>query len=132
MQTTCIYFYFCYDIFVGERNTKNKKIILDLLEKNHLLTLKEMSKKLPEIDFSIIYRNIKKFVESGLVNEVNISSGEVAYEIKSDSHDHFVCDNCNKVESIFLEKDRLNKNLPNGYKVKLGHNIIHGFCNKCN
>ena len=116
---------------MNKRHTKNKDLLLEAFSKKHLLTLKELSELLPNIDFSTIYRNVKKFVEDGTVNEVNLNSETVAYELNKDSHDHFVCDNCNFVESVHLDSDSVQKKLPRGFKVSIGRNIIHGTCNKC-
>lgn len=113
------------------RQTKNKKLILTALKRHHILSAKELSELFPDIDFSTIYRNLKRFVDDGLVREVKTGSETVSYEKARDSHDHFVCNSCEDVKEIKIESSYLQKYLPRGYQINLGQNIIKGTCNKC-
>ena len=101
------------------------------LKAHHSLSAKELSSLLPKLDFSTVYRNLKRFVEDGLVREVNTGTDTVSYELAEKSHDHFVCDECDGVKEIKIEASYLQKYLPRGYRINLGQNIIKGTCNKC-
>lgn len=101
------------------------------LKTHHSLSAKELSSLLPKLDFSTIYRNLKRFVEDGILRAVNTGSESVSYEIAETKHDHFVCGSCERVKEIKIEASYLQKYLPRGYSINLGQNIIKGTCNKC-
>ena len=82
------------------RNTKNKDCILELFEKFHTLTAKQVSKKFPEMEFSTIYRNLERFIEDRVLKEVYTKSKTKTYELANCLHDHFVCETCNLVKSV--------------------------------
>lgn len=112
------------------RNTKNKNCILKLFEKFHTLTAKQISKKFPDMELSTIYRNLERFVEDKILKEVYTKSKTKTYELANCLHDHFVCENCNLVESVKIQitwKKIISKEL----KIKEGGVVIYGTCQKC-
>lgn len=113
------------------RETKNKDKILNLFKKEKILSAKDISNHLPEIDFSTIFRNLKRFVDDNILREVNISADTVSYERAEDVHDHFVCDSCHKVIHIELDERKFINILPKNFEVKVGRNIFHGKCSNC-
>jgi|AntAceMinimDraft_1070359.scaffolds.fasta_scaffold03960_6 Fe2+ or Zn2+ uptake regulation protein len=115
---------------MNQRTTKHKVAITALLKKKHLLTLKELSEQLPAIDFSTIYRNIKKSVQDGIINEVQIDKDTVAYELVSEPHDHAICERCNDVQTILLP-ETVRGVVPAGFSIQFGKNIIRGVCKLC-
>lgn len=105
---------------------KNK--ILTVLEKNHLLSISDIHKKIKGADFSTIYRNVEKLVSEDEIKKVIFDKDNVVYEInnKSDNHDHFLCIKCGDVEEMHISSNKL---LTNHTVTDI---IIRGLCFACN
>jgi Fe2+ or Zn2+ uptake regulation protein len=116
----------CYFQQMQRRNTRNKEIILDTFKGKHALTVHEICELRPEIEGSTIYRNMKRFVEDGVLREVYTSHNATAYELAQNTeHDHFVCEKCNNVELISIRKDTLKIPLP------ITDITVRGLCRNC-
>jgi len=113
------------------RNTINKKRILDIFEKKHALTVRELGKLLPDIDKSVLYRNVERFVKDNVLRQVYINPKIIAFERINEEHDHFVCDNCYNVQGINNVNSIIKDILPKGVSVSRGGVVIHGTCKKC-
>ncbi|MFT5280767.1 MAG: Fe2+ or Zn2+ uptake regulation protein [Flavobacteriaceae bacterium] len=111
--------------------TKNKEEILNVFEKKHTLSVKEISSLLPHIDQSTIYRNIKKFITKEILKEVHTDKEEVFYEKTGDVHDHFICDDCDDIQALHIKKEYLERIVPIGCHIKNGSLTVHGNCHKC-
>lgn len=111
------------------RTTKHKKAILKLFENNHLLSAKELKQKITDADQSTIYRNLSRLERSGELRRVQIDE-VTKYELaeKHGDHDHFICNNCAKVEVIFLEEAAISTQLPTSEDFSV---TVRGVCNQC-
>jgi Fe2+ or Zn2+ uptake regulation protein len=130
LRLSCNNIFYWYNKKVKRRNTKNKNYILDLFEKYHTLTAKEISERIPDAEKSTIYRNLKRFMSDKLLHEVHTNNKEKTYELSGHLHDHFICNDCDKIESINIKKI-LNDVIPSGSKIKKGGIVIYGICKKC-
>jgi Fe2+ or Zn2+ uptake regulation protein len=79
-----------------------KEHILKLLAKKHLLTIAEIHKAIPDADYSTVFRNIEQLLADKKIKRVMIDNKSVAYESAHESHDHFICNDCGKVEKIHI------------------------------
>lgn len=123
------------------RNTKQKQYILTILkESDKPMSINEIyghiSKKLPKIAKSTIYRNIDSLLNQNLIEKYHLTDSELYYRIKADHDDHkhfVVCDDCKQVFDlptcpIHMIEDAMEEE---GFKIK-GHQIqISGTCRKC-
>lgn len=91
MQFTCIM-----------RTNVYKEKILSLLRKKHFLTIAEIHTLLPEADHSTIFRNVDQLLKNKEVRKIMIDSRLVAYESVHENHDHFICNDCGKVEVVHV------------------------------
>jgi Fe2+ or Zn2+ uptake regulation protein len=108
------------------RNSLHKNKILSILKKDHLLTISEIHKKIPEVDYSTVFRNIEQLLEEGAIKKVLINKKITGYEKLDDNHYHFVCNKCGKVEPI-REKITNSK-----FKDKeITDIIVRGNCHSC-
>ena len=116
MQSTCIM-----------RTNIYREKIIDILMKNHLLTISDIHVLIPKSDYSTIFRNIENLCKDKVVKKVVIDKGVVLYEFATDDmHDHFICDDCGKCETIHLDKDF-------GLGRKIVKDILlKGTCADCN
>jgi Fe2+ or Zn2+ uptake regulation protein len=113
----------------SRRNTKQKTAILNVLEDNHLLSAQELSELLPDINESTIYRNLQRLFDDGKVQKVEVRA-ETKYELLDahGDHEHFVCEECNDIKSIYLDPESVEQAIPasGGFTV-----TVRGICNSC-
>lgn len=124
---------------MNQRNTKQKKLILDILLKDRTHpTIKKIYQMVQEIDFSIgqatVYRNVNKLVEEGKIRRISNLEEAIRYDGNMILHDHFICKKCGRIIDLF-DNDyyRLQKKIESKYSVKVEQitNICEGLCNDC-
>ncbi len=102
-----------------------KEYILKLLKKKHLLTIAEIHKAIPTADYSTVFRNVEQLLAERKIKRVMINNKFTAYESYQESHDHFICVDCGKIEEV-----NISHNLIKGRKI---HDVtVRGSCSKCN
>lgn len=121
-----------------QRMTKQRKAILDCLK---LTTrplsieeiLSEVSKQVPKLNLSTLYRNLKELVQDKEVQTHDLPGNSTRYEIMSASHTHhFLCQKCNRLFNIELCPKDILSMVPKDF-VMHGHYItITGLCSDCN
>ncbi len=112
------------------RTSPYKDTIISILKSSHLLSLQEVHERLPQADFSTIFRNLEQLCRDGVAQKVMVSKDTVLYEAVGTraAHDHFVCTNCGEIASVVLPKKNLS--LPSGSVVT--DVMIRGVCGVCN
>lgn len=98
------------------------------------LIYERVRQQIPSISLGTVYKNIRAFVESGLLREVSPHHGTLRLETKVDEHHHLVCTRCKAIIDIDdkdLEPVRLKRKLPEGFQVKRFSVEIHGLCASC-
>ena len=104
-------------------NTTRDKI-LQTLTQQHLQSLDDLQTALPEVDFSTIYRNIQQLVADAVVKTVVLDSKVVVYELATHQPDHFVCDDCDRVEVVDVPTTKLGKRVVRDV-------VVRGQCEDC-
>ncbi|MEX0651973.1 MAG: transcriptional repressor [Candidatus Paceibacterota bacterium] len=104
--------------------------IIKLLEKNHLLSISDIHKKISGVDYSTVYRNIEQLVVDEEIKKVVFDKGRIMYEVNNtqNNHDHFVCNSCGAVDE--LERPVFNLRLLKNHAVT--DVLVRGFCRNCN
>ncbi|MEA3322690.1 MAG: transcriptional repressor [Patescibacteria group bacterium] len=112
------------------RTNTYKDRVLDVLQKEHLMRISDIHKKVRGANYSTIYRNVEQLLFEGLIRKVVLDRGLVMYEFceEKNEHDHFLCTGCGMVEAIFAPA--LSLSLPDTYKVS--DLLVRGLCKKCN
>ncbi len=114
-------------------NSKKREKILNLFSKGHLLTANQVVGLLTDIDRATIYRNLSLFVEQGQLREVNVRKGIASYELNKigDHHQHFICNNCEKVVPINIDESLFKNIVSAGIKVEDFELNLKGKCKDC-
>jgi len=115
-----------------EELMKNKNIklttarvkLLEILEKADRPLCYEEFKTDISMDKATFYRNISKFEEEGILNAFESNDKKRYFEVKQNSHAHFVCVVCNSVECI----KNIEISLP---EYEINNVIINGKCPSC-
>ncbi|BDQ04892.1 MAG: transcriptional repressor [Candidatus Dojkabacteria bacterium] len=122
-----------YLVMVRKYSVKRQRI-LQLFEDHHILTANEIVRLLPDIDRATIYRNLKYFVETGEIRQLQIQKNVMSYERfnPDDMHQHFLCRNCNKVLKIYgIDKNYIQSKLPHDVNVEFIDLNVIGVCDEC-
>lgn len=83
--------------------------ILEVLKKTHLISLSGIHKKIPDADFSTVFRIINRLQSRGLVRGVYIQKDIALYELhlENSTHDHFLCVDCGNIEIITIPRKNI-------------------------
>lgn len=123
-----------------KRNTKQKEIILDILQQHRIHpTTHEIymhaKEKFPNIGQATVYRNINNLVQEGLLIKLpNTNSESYHYDINIKPHSHLICNCCGKIVDIFdNDYENVIKRIEKNNKLKIDNItvILEGICPKC-
>lgn len=87
----------------------------------------------PTISLATLYKNINAMIEKDLLKEVKIVGMKNKYELTKKEHAHAICNNCGKVEDVFLDTKVLKDNLETTtqYYISQSDMNFFGECPKC-
>lgn len=120
------------------RNTKKRKIIVDMLKNNNKpLTAEEIyiGLKDEKINLSTVYRNLATLYESGIIEKNLSSDKKFYYSIKNNTHYHYlICNICKKM--VKLENCPVSEickkiSLDTGFDITSHLLEIKGVCLEC-
>ena len=124
----------------GYKFTEQRKAIIEVIGKkgehyNASEIFERVGKKIPDVSFSTIYRNIELLLGLGILKKISIEEGLNHFELASkDHHHHIICKSCGYVKEIDLcpykdiEKKRLDEI---GFEPMEHKFEIYGLCKKC-
>jgi len=117
----------------GLRHSKKRDLVLKVFQNGDLLDANEVCQQVSQVDRATIYRNLALFVEQGILREVNIKKGITHYELnkEGDHHQHFVCDDCNKVIPVDVDPNLIKSVIPAGVEVNDFELNLKGKCEEC-
>jgi len=121
------------------RLTSQRQVILEELKKvkshptaNEIYDM--VRKRLPRIGLGTVYRNLDLLAERGIINKLDVCGEQKRFDGNISPHYHIRCNQCNRVEDIFIERDmELEKNAASycNYKILDHHVQFSGICGKC-
>ena len=124
------------------RMTPSKELLIQFFldNQNRHIPSKELQKHvsryLPEVDRTTIYRNIEKLIELELVQELNLPKIGKAYQFIFDSkvHHYYICKACGEVkkgdQKLFRRIEKALKEMHDFSKAKLSV-VFYGSCSDC-
>lgn len=90
--------------------------------------------ELPSLSLGTVYKNIRAFLEAGLLREVSPHHGTLRLESNLAEHHHLVCTRCKAIvdlEESDVEPVRLRRRLPRGFRLHRYSVEFHGLCAAC-
>ncbi|NPA12527.1 MAG: transcriptional repressor [Aquificae bacterium] len=121
------------------RFTKQRKAILDILEKSQLpvhaediyISLKENGM---DISLSTVYRNLDMLVKEGLVIKSYMMNEDKARFALSDKKNYLICEKCGKI--VIIDNcpfDKFKEELKEVHQFEItGHSVeVYGICPDC-
>lgn len=91
-------------------------------------------RRIPSISLATVYKNIRLFVEHGLLREVTPHGPALRVDGNLEPHHHLVCSRCKSVQDIegeFIDFRRLSRQLPDGFDVTQPLVEVFGLCRRC-
>ena len=89
---------------------------------------------IPSISLGTVYKNIRTFVDAGLLREVSPHHGTLRLETHLDPHHHLVCSRCKAIVDIdqdAVEPVHWRRKPPAGCRVERYMVEFHGLCPAC-
>ena len=126
---------------IGLKVTPQRIAILKHLRehRNHPTAEKvhnELIKEYPAISLTTVYNTLSRFVEAGMIKELDIDPNKMRFDTCTDPHDHFHCRVCDNVYDVVYDLSILADNLKDKKNMD-GHNIdtininVKGVCKYC-
>src|SRR4051794_24969688 len=95
----------------------------------------QVRQRIPSISLGTIYKNVKTFLDSGVLREVTLHHGSLRLESNMTPHHHLVCSSCKAIFDIqesAVEPIQLPKTeLPAGFSVSQCRVEFVGVCRTC-
>ncbi len=92
---------------------------------------KDLQSDIPTLSKTTIYNTLNLFLEAGLLKALNIEDNETRYDIITESHGHFKCEECETIFNFNINIDSIETEDLNEYKVIDRNVYFKGFCPKC-
>ena len=95
----------------------------------------QLKPKYPDLSLGTVYRNLKKFCETGKAASVGVINGQEHFDANTSPHAHLVCSHCGAVVDVFQEffsqpeLDSLSQQL--GCAVQGAKVTFEGLCPQC-
>ena len=123
----------------GLAATHQRQVILEAVMALHghpspEAVFEKVQKKIPSISLATVYKNIRTFLDSGILREVSVHHGSLRVEANHRPHHHFVCTNCKTILDLPEEEFgpvQLRHKLPRGFQVQKFVVDVVGLCPKC-
>jgi Fur family transcriptional regulator, peroxide stress response regulator len=94
----------------------------------------KVRRQIPSISLATVYKNIRIFLDSGILQEVSLHYGSLRVEPNLRPHHHVVCVRCKTVTDLDeteLEPVRLKHKLPRGFQLQRIAVDVLGVCENC-
>jgi Fur family peroxide stress response transcriptional regulator len=94
----------------------------------------EVRKRIPAISLGTVYKNIKTFLDAGLLRELSLHHGSLRLDANLETHHHLVCRVCRSIMDLAddqVEPARIRGKLPRGFRVQRQSVEIIGVCASC-
>lgn len=98
------------------------------------LVYERVKRQIPAISLGTVYKNIKTFLDAGLLKEVSLHHGTQRLDANTDPHHHLVCSRCRRIFDLpaeAVEPPRLRNRLKSGFRVERTSVEMIGTCAVC-
>jgi len=91
-------------------------------------------REIPSISLGTVYKNIKTFLDTGLLREVSLHHGSLRLEANGEPHHHMVCVQCRQIFDV-PERDlapvKFRGAAPQGFRIQRVSVELLGVCGAC-
>lgn len=122
--------------------THQRRVIYDVVMSMHghpspELIYEKVRRKIPSISLATVYKNVRTFLDTGMLREVSMHHGSLRVEPNSREHHHLTCIGCREISDLEvgnLEPLKLLsrfKHKPHGFRVIRVAVDVLGLCAAC-
>jgi len=120
---------------VGLKLTPQRLAVIEFLNGNTShpsadIIFHEVKKKYPMISFSTVYNTLKTLEKIGEVNQLTVIENKVNFDPRTDSHYHFLCEECGQIRDVSAEPSLDLKRIK-GHCIKSHKVYYYGICSEC-
>jgi Fur family transcriptional regulator, peroxide stress response regulator len=120
------------------RKTKQLEVIWDAIKEDAShptadQVYERVRKKLPNISLGTVYRNLQKLLVDEKLQVLTLGRQQ-HFDPLVESHQHFICEQCNRVYDVLVEEQKEVKpiKLPHaGFRVTSHQLAFYGTCKHC-
>ena len=90
--------------------------------------------RIPSISHGTVYKNIKTFLEAGMLNEVSLHHGSLRLDARLEPHHHLVCRVCRNIVDLDepdVAPASYTGRLPRGFRLERQNVEFIGICASC-
>jgi Fur family peroxide stress response transcriptional regulator len=95
----------------------------------------QVRQRIPSISLGTVYKNVKTFLDSGVLKQVTLHHGSLRLESNMTPHHHLVCSSCKAIfdiEETAVGPVHLPKTeLPKGFSIEQSRVEFVGVCKSC-
>lgn len=100
------------------------------------LIYEAVRKKIPSISLATVYKNVRTFLDGGMLREVSLHHGSMRVEPNEREHHHAVCIRCRQITDLDTEifgvaPSRIRPRLPRGFRITRVAVDVLGVCAAC-
>ena len=99
------------------------------------LIYEQVRQRIPSISLGTVYKNVKTFLDSGVLKEVTLHHGSLRLEANMSPHHHVVCSSCRTIYDIgqsAVEPVKYSASeVPAGFKIERCRVEFAGLCKTC-
>ena len=99
------------------------------------LIYEQVRQRIPSISLGTVYKNVKTFLDSGVLREVTLHHGSLRLESNMTPHHHLVCSSCKAIfdiEESAVEPVQIPKaGMPAGFAISQCRVEFIGVCSTC-
>ncbi len=90
-----------------------------------------LQEEIPTLSKSTVYNTLKVLVEAGVVRELLIENNEARYDIITDFHGHFKCEQCGKIYNFDVKLDDMAYSGLRNFLIRQKDVYFKGVCPDC-
>jgi Fur family peroxide stress response transcriptional regulator len=93
-----------------------------------------VKQRLPSISLATVYKNLKTFVQAGMLRDVSHHQGPWRVDANTAPHHHLVCTCCYSIMDLDLDTIgpvKLHGTLPEGFRLEKFSVEVQGVCKAC-
>ena len=99
------------------------------------LIYERVRRRIPSISLGTVYKNVKTFLDSGVLKEVTLHHGTLRLEANMTPHHHVVCSSCRAIHDIdqaAVEPLQYStRGVPRGFSIESYRVEFVGLCKTC-
>mgnify|MGYP003549070505 CR=1 FL=1 len=87
--------------------------------------------EVPNLSKTTVYSTLRIFMDAGLVKVINIEDNETRYDVVTETHGHFKCEDCGTILNFNIDIKSFSTEELKGFKIIDRNVYFKGVCPKC-